>query len=246
MAAPGSASPPTSPVATRPLVVDARGLRKHYFLGKSAVEVLVGVDLTLGAGEVVALRGPSGSGKSTLLNVLGCLDRPSGGRYILDGTDVSELSRAAQAWVRLHVIGFVFQSFNLIARSTALENVALPLFYAGVPRPAREKVARDLLAQVGLADRAHHLPAQLSGGQCQRVAIARALAGHPRLVLADEPTGALDSRSGGEVLELLLDLQRREGLTLVIVTHDAAIAARADRQVHLLDGRIVDPEVRVA
>jgi putative ABC transport system ATP-binding protein len=148
--------------------------------------------------------------------------------------------------VRLHVIGFVFQSFNLIARSTALENVALPLFYAGVPRPAREKVARDLLARVGLADRAHHLPAQLSGGQCQRVAIARALAGHPRLVLADEPTGALDSRSGGEVLELLLDLQRREGLTLVIVTHDAAIAARADRQVHLLDGRIVDPEGQVA
>jgi putative ABC transport system ATP-binding protein len=233
-------------VATRRLVVDARGLRKHYWLGSSAVEVLAGVDLTLGAGEVVALRGPSGSGKSTLLNLLGCLDRPSGGRYILDGSDVSELSREAQAWVRLHVIGFVFQSFNLIARSTALENVALPLFYAGVSRPAREKVARDLLSRVGLADRAHHLPAQLSGGQCQRVAIARALAGHPRLVLADEPTGALDSRSGAEVLELLLDLQRREGLTLVIVTHDAAIAARADRQVHLLDGRIVDAEVRVA
>jgi putative ABC transport system ATP-binding protein len=227
-------------------VIDARGLRKSYWLGKSAVEVLAGVNLTVGAGEVVALRGPSGSGKSTLLNVLGCLDRPSGGRYLLDGCDVSALSRAAQAWVRLHMIGFVFQSFNLIARATALENVALPLFYAGVARPAREAVARDLLARVGLADRARHLPAQLSGGQCQRVAIARALSVHPKLVLADEPTGALDSRSGGEVLELLLDLQRREGLTLIIVTHDAAVAARTDRQVHLLDGRIVDPEVRAA
>jgi putative ABC transport system ATP-binding protein len=228
------------------LIVDAQGLCKAYRMGGEDVGVLAGVDLQLRAGEVVALRGPSGSGKSTLLNLLGCLDRPTAGRYVLAGCDVSGLSRAAQAWVRLHFIGFVFQSFNLIARATAVENVGLPLYYAGVPRKRREDVARHLLEEVGLADRATHLPSQMSGGQCQRVAIARALACNPRLLLADEPTGALDSRSGAEVLELMLDLQRRQRVTMVLVTHDSAVAKLADRQVHLLDGRIVETEMQAA
>lgn len=229
-----------------PSIVDARGLGKTYHMGPDQVEILKGVDLRIRSGEVVALRGPSGSGKSTLLNLLGCLDRPTSGRYELGGCDVSRLDRVAQAWVRLHFIGFVFQSFNLIAHATALENVALPLSYAGVARRPREGIAREWLGRVGLSHQAGHRPSEMSGGQCQRVAIARALAGRPRLLLADEPTGALDSRTGAEVLELLLDLQRREGLTVVIVTHDPSVAARADRQVHLLDGRVVEAEARVA
>ena len=220
--------------------MDLRRLHKTYTLGETAVEVLCDVNLRIGAGEAVSLTGPSGSGKSTLLNILGCLDRPTAGTYWLGGRDVSGLSRMAQAWVRLHFIGFIFQSFNLIARASALENVGLPLYYAGVLRNRRDELARDLLDQVGLGDRVDHLPSQLSGGQCQRVAIARALACGPRLLLADEPTGALDSRSGAEVLELLFRLQRRQGLTVVIVTHDPAVARRADRQVHLLDGHVVE------
>jgi len=236
----------TEAPASEPPIVDLRGLHKTYTFGESAVEVLCDVNLRIGAGEVVSLTGPSGSGKSTLLNILGCLDRPTAGAYRLGGRDVSGLSRPAQAWVRLHFIGFIFQSFNLIARASALENVGLPLYYAGVLRNRREELARDLLDQVGLGDRFDHLPSQLSGGQCQRVAIARALACGPRLLLADEPTGALDSRSGAEVLELLLRLQRRQGLTVVIVTHDLAVARRADRQVHLLDGHVVEGQERAA
>jgi putative ABC transport system ATP-binding protein len=227
-------------------MVELTQLRKEYRLDGEAIEVLGGVDLRIRAGEVVALRGPSGSGKSTLLNILGCLDRPSSGRYVLGGRDVSALSRVAQAWVRLHFIGFVFQSFNLIARASAVENVALPLYYAGVPRKRREELAGDLLEQVGLSNRATHLPSQLSGGQCQRVALARALACGPRLLLADEPTGALDSHSGAEVLDLLLRLQRRQRLTVVLVTHDPAVAAVADRQVRLLDGHVVEAEEHAA
>jgi len=238
--------PPVEEAPAPELVVDAEGLCKRYRFGGEDVGVLAGVDLKIGAGEVVALRGPSGSGKSTLLNLLGCLDRPSAGRYVLAGCDVSALSRAAQAWVRLHYVGFVFQSFNLIAHATAVENVALPLYYSGVPRKRREDMARALLDQVGLGNRHAHLPAQLSGGQCQRVAIARALACNPRLLLADEPTGALDSRNGAEVLQVMLDLQRRQRLTMVLVTHDPAIAKLADRQVHLLDGRVVETEARAA
>jgi putative ABC transport system ATP-binding protein len=223
-------------------MIDIEGLHKDYRLGDTTVEVLDGVHLQMHAGEVVALRGPSGSGKSTLLNILGCLDRPTAGRYVLGACDVSALNRTAQAWVRLHFIGFIFQSFNLVARATALENVGLPLSYAGVSRKQRDERAGALLAQVGLGDRLAHLPAQLSGGQCQRVAIARALACSPKLLLADEPTGALDSRSGAEVLELILTLQRQQQLTVVLVTHDPAIAALADRQVHLLDGKVVEGE----
>ena len=237
---------PVAPLPDQQPIIDCRRVSKAYRLGGSSVEVLADVSLRVRAGEVVALRGPSGSGKSTLLNILGCLDRPTSGRYLLGGRDVSALTRADQAWVRLHFIGFVFQSFNLVARSSALENVGLPLQYAGMPRKQRDERARQLLEQVGLGNRADHLPAQLSGGQCQRVALARALACAPRLLLADEPTGALDSRSGHEVLQLLLSLQRRQGLTVVLVTHDPSVAAVADRQVHLLDGRIVEHEERAA
>ncbi len=238
--------PAPEPTTSDPPMVELTQLRKEYRLDGEAIEVLGGVDLRIRAGEVVALRGPSGSGKSTLLNILGCLDRPSSGRYVLGGRDVSALSRVAQAWVRLHFIGFVFQSFNLIARASAVENVALPLYYAGVPRKRREELAGDLLEQVGLSNRATHLPSQLSGGQCQRVALARALACGPRLLLADEPTGALDSHSGAEVLDLLLRLQRRQRLTVVLVTHDPAVAAVADRQVRLLDGHVVEAEEHAA
>jgi macrolide transport system ATP-binding/permease protein len=223
-------------------LIEVANLRKSYPLGDQLVPVLNQVDLQVPPGQIVALQGPSGSGKSTLLNILGCLDRPTSGRYRLGGCDVSTLGRQAQAWVRLHFIGFVFQSFHLIAHATALENVALPLQYAGVERKQREARARALLDQVGLGDHGRHRPAQLSGGERQRVALARALACRPRLLLADEPTGALDSRTGLEILQLLLALQRQEGLTLVIVTHDDRVAALAHRRIRMLDGRIVDGE----
>jgi ABC-type lipoprotein export system ATPase subunit len=200
--------------------------------------VLAGVDFTVGFGEIVALSGPSGSGKSTLLNILGCLDRPTSGSYRLGGTDVSSLNRDEQAWVRLHYIGFVFQSFHLLSHATTLENVALPLHYAGISRRAAEQSARDLLKRVGLAGRIAHFPRQLSGGERQRVAIARALAGSPRLLLADEPTGALDSRTGHEIMRLLLELQQEHGSSIVLVTHDAKVASHAHRRVELLDGRV--------
>jgi ABC-type lipoprotein export system ATPase subunit len=223
-------------------MVDLRHVRKQMGTGDGRVTILEDVTLQVHPGELVALTGPSGSGKSTLLNILGCLDRPSGGEYRLGGSDVSSLTRVEQAWVRLHFIGFVFQSFNLLPRATALENVGLPLYYAGVPPDRRREIAASLLARVGLTDRATYLPSQLSGGQCQRVAIARALASRPGLLLADEPTGALDSRSGAEILSLLLELRRAQQLTIVLVTHDPGIAAQADRRIRLFDGRIVDGE----
>jgi putative ABC transport system ATP-binding protein len=220
-------------------IIEVSGLHKSYRSGAGRTSVLNDLDLQVAAGETVALEGPSGSGKSTLLNILGCLDRPTSGHYWLGGTDVSSLSREAQAWVRLHFIGFVFQSFHLIAHATALENVALPLQYAGARRRERFERAQALLEQVNLADHGDHRPHEMSGGERQRVALARALACHPRLLLADEPTGALDSRTGTEILDLILALQRKEGLTVVIVTHDPRIAALADRRVSMLDGRIV-------
>lgn len=220
-------------------IVETIGLGKVYQEGGVPLPVLMGVDVALDFGEIVALRGPSGSGKSTLLNILGCLDRPTTGRYWLGGKDVSSLDRSAQAWVRLHYIGFVFQTFHLIAHSTALENVALPMHYAGVPKDRAHAEAKRLLDRVGLANRLGHRPNQLSGGQRQRVAVARALACKPRLILADEPTGALDTRTGQEILGLLLELHAEQKLTLVLVTHDPAVASVAHRQIEIRDGRVV-------
>ena len=221
-------------------VVRTEKLSKVYNEGGAPLRVLIDVNVAIEFGEIVALRGPSGSGKSTLLNILGCLDRPTRGRYWLGGRDVSSLDRTAQAWARLHYIGFVFQTFNLIAHSTALENVALPLHYAGVPRELAQAQARVLLERVGLGERLDHRPNQLSGGQRQRVAVARALACKPRLILADEPTGALDTRTGQEILGLLLELHAEEKLTLVLVTHDPAVASVAHRQIEIRDGRVVN------
>ena len=223
-------------------IVEARGLVKTYGEPPGAIAVLQGVDLTIRRGEIVALVGRSGSGKSTLLNILGCLDRPDDGTYCLGGSDVSKLGAREQAWVRLHYIGFVFQSFHLIPRATALENVALPLYYAGAARVAREEAARFLLARVGLADRILHRPSELSGGQKQRVALARALACGPRLLLADEPTGALDTRAGEDILRLFGELRNSDDLTIAVVTHDREVAATCDRRVLLCDGRIVEGE----
>jgi putative ABC transport system ATP-binding protein len=220
-------------------IVETAGLTKIYQEGGVPLPVLVGVDVQIEFGEIVALRGPSGSGKSTLLNILGCLDRPTRGHYWLGGRDVSGLDRTAQAWVRLHYIGFIFQTFNLIGHSTALENVALPLHYAGVPKDEAHETARSLLGRVGLGHRLDHRPNQLSGGQRQRVAVARALACKPRLILADEPTGALDTRTGQEILGLLLELHAEQSLTLVIVTHDSAVAKVAHRQIEIRDGRVI-------
>lgn len=225
-------------------VVEVESLTKAYDTGEARVEVLRGVDLHIDAGEVVALCGPSGSGKSTLLNLLGCLDRPSTGQYRLDGREVSSLDRTAQAWMRLHFLGFVFQSFHLLPEATALENVALPLQYKGVRPRERQERAADMLARVGLHDRLHHRPAQLSGGQKQRVAIARALVTQPKLLLADEPTGALDSRTGIEVLELLEALYAETPLTMVLVTHDPEVADWAQRRIDMLDGLVVSKDQR--
>jgi putative ABC transport system ATP-binding protein len=221
-------------------VIETRGLTKVYPNSVGSVPVLTGVDMSIAHGEIVALRGPSGSGKSTLLNILGCLDRPTHGAYLLGGSDVSALTREEQAWVRLHYIGFIFQSFHLLNHATALENVTLPLHYAGVPRTESEEMARDLLARVGLSHRHEHFPTQLSGGERQRVAIARALTGRPPVVLADEPTGALDTKTGAEIMRLLLELRDERKTSIILVTHDPEVAVYADRQIFLRDGRVID------
>jgi putative ABC transport system ATP-binding protein len=223
-------------------LVEVTNLRKVYALGTVDVPVLVGVDMAIGKSEVVAMMGPSGSGKSTLLNILGCLDRPTSGRYVLGGRDVSTLTREEQAWVRLHYLGFIFQGFHLINDNSVLENVAMPLFYAGVQRKEREERAAELCRRVGLGDRLDHRPNQLSGGQRQRVAIARALSNSPRLLLADEPTGALDTKTGEEVLALLHGLHEETGLTILLVTHDPEVARSAQRVIRMRDGRVVSDE----
>jgi putative ABC transport system ATP-binding protein len=219
-------------------VVAGDDLTKVYPMGKLEVHALNGVSLRVAAGEVVAIMGPSGSGKSTLMNILGCLDRPSSGSYFLDGELVSSLRDDALARIRGRKVGFVFQSFNLLPRVSALENVELPMRYVGNGGRTRRQRAQAALEAVGLGDRLHHKPTELSGGQQQRVAIARALVNDPAMILADEPTGALDTRSGREILDLLLQLNRERGTTVILVTHDPSVAARAQRTITMCDGKV--------
>jgi putative ABC transport system ATP-binding protein len=218
-------------------VIVARGLTRDYVMGAEVVHALLGVDLVIRRNEYVAIMGPSGSGKSTMMNVVGCLDTPSAGEYWLNGHRVSELSDDALARIRNKEIGFVFQTFNLLPRATALHNVELPLVYAGIGGRERREKATESLRRVGLADRMHHRPNELSGGQRQRVAIARALVNSPSILLADEPTGNLDSATSAEIMALF-DALHAEGQTIVLVTHEHDIAAHARRQVHLRDGRV--------
>jgi putative ABC transport system ATP-binding protein len=222
-------------------IIVTEGLVKDYHLGPHTVHALRSVNVHIERGEFVAVMGPSGSGKSTFMNLLGCLDTPTAGRYVLDGDDVAGLSRDALARIRNAKIGFVFQMFNLLPRTSALENVELPLLYAGVPARERRDRARHRLAQVGLADREDHHPSQLSGGQQQRVAIARSLVNDPAVVLADEPTGNLDTRTSVEILALLQQLNR-EGLTIVLVTHESDIANYARRTLLFRDGRLLNDQ----
>jgi putative ABC transport system ATP-binding protein len=219
-------------------IIQTRGLTKVYGSNGNAVHALRGIDLDVERGEFVALIGPSGSGKSTLMAILGCLDVPTGGTYALDGRQVEKLSGADLAAIRNEKVGFVFQQYNLLPKATILRNVELPMLYAGVPRRERRQRALDLLERVGIPEKANTLPGALSGGQRQRVAIARALANRPALLLADEPTGALDSKTGQEVLGLFRELHA-QGNTVLLVTHDPAIAAMASRRVELCDGLLV-------
>ena len=221
------------------VIIKLEQVRKTYYTGEVEVPAVRGVDVGIGAGEFVAIMGASGSGKSTLMNIIGCLDRPTGGQYLLDGVDVSKLSRDMLAEIRNTKIGFVFQGFNLLSRTSALENVELPMLYLSNYIPGREQRARarEALATVGLADRAGHYPNQLSGGQQQRVAVARALVNRPALLLADEPTGNLDSKTGVVILDLLDELHA-SGITIVMVTHDPTVARRCSRVVEIQDGLI--------
>ena len=224
-------------------LVELEDIRKAYRMGDIVLPVLKGVSLSVFGGELLALMGTSGSGKSTLMNILGCLDRPDSGRYRLDGQEMSHLSADQRAVARNRKLGFVFQSFNLLPRTSALDNVAMPLSYSVDPLPEREvrRRAEEMLEQVGLKDRLGHEPSRLSGGQQQRVAIARALINQPRLLLADEPTGNLDSRTSKEVLTMFQQLNAKEGLTIIMVTHDAQVARFAQRVIHIHDGMIVAP-----
>jgi len=227
-------------MATAPAVIALRGITRVYGRGEAEVRALDGIDLTIRAGEFVAIMGPSGSGKSTAMNVIGCLDSPTSGEYLFNGVDVARLTRDQRALLRRHYLGFVFQGYNLLPRTPALENVELPLIYKGIGAAERRARALEALDQVGLAQRAHHDPAQLSGGQQQRVAIARALAGGPEVVLADEPTGNLDTHRSAEIMELLVRLRAERGLTIVMVTHEEDMAAYADRLIWMVDGRIAE------
>lgn len=219
------------------MMIDMQHLNKSYWADKTEVPVLKDVCFTVEAGEYVSIMGPSGSGKSTLMNIIGCLDVPSAGTYLLNGESVSEKSDSEMSKLRNSTIGFVFQNFNLLPRETALENVALPLLYGGVGRRERTERARQALEDVGLGERLTFFPTQLSGGQKQRVAIARAMVGKPKLLLADEPTGALDTASGKQIMELFRELNK-QGVTIVMITHEPEIAAYADRTLYIRDGQL--------
>ena len=221
-------------------LIEVANLEKDYPTGAGVFQALRGVNLSIAEGEFVAIMGASGSGKSTFMNLLGCLDRPTRGSYHLDGQDVGRLSSDQLAALRNREIGFVFQGFNLLPKLTALDNVALPLMYAGMGREARRRQAQAMLERVGLGERSHHTPLQLSGGQQQRVAIARALATRPRIIFADEPTGNLDSETSRQVMDLFSRLNREEGITLVLVTHEADIAAYARRCIRFQDGQVIE------
>ncbi len=223
-------------------LIELRDIHKTFHLGEVDLPVLRGISMSIAQGELVALMGTSGSGKSTLMNILGCLDHPTSGQYWLDGKEVSGLSPKERARLRKQMIGFVFQNFNLLPRTNALENVMMPLSYTSENLSERQMQQRasEALTRVGLADRMDHQPSQLSGGQQQRVAIARALINHPRIVLADEPTGNLDSRTSEEILQMFQDLNRSEGITIIIVTHDPNVANHARRKIHIRDGLIED------
>ena len=218
-------------------MIRLRNLHKSYRMGSNRLHVLKGIDLDIGAGELLSIMGASGSGKSTLMNILGLLDRYDEGSYQLDGEEMKDLSETRAAHLRSRFIGFVFQSFHLVPFKTAAENVALPLYYQGMPRKRRNRTAAEYLERVGLADRAEHLPRELSGGQQQRVAIARALITQPKVILADEPTGALDSQTSYEILKVLQGVQA-EGVSVIIITHERDIAGMSDRIIHLVDGTI--------
>jgi len=221
-----------------PPLIRFEQVRKTYGAGEAAVHALAGVDLAIGTGEFVAVLGPSGSGKSTCMNILGALDMPTSGHYFFNGIDVGTLSRDNRAIFRRDHIGFVFQGFNLLKRTTAVENLELPLIYRGVPPLERRRMAEETLARVGLGDRGHHTASELSGGQQQRVAIARALVTNPNVIFADEPTGNLDSARTHEIMNFFSDLNRRNGLTIVMVTHEEEVAAYAGRQIRFRDGHI--------
>lgn len=226
-------------------ILTMEGITKAYRMGEEEQLVLDGIDFTVEEGEFVSILGPSGSGKSTMMNILGCLDTPTGGRYTLAGEDVSRLDEAALSHIRAKEVGFIFQSFQLLPRLSVLENVELPMIYAGVPVRERRRRAQEMLERVGLSEKLRHRPNQLSGGQQQRVAIARAISTDPTILLADEPTGALDQKTGRQVMELFTQLNR-EGRTIVMITHDTHIAGYAGRIVRLLDGRLTEGGVEDA
>jgi putative ABC transport system ATP-binding protein len=226
-------------------VIAVENLHKYYEMGETRVHALRGISLQVARGEFVTIMGASGSGKSTFMNLLGCLDKPSEGKYLLEGTNVAELSRKELAQIRNRRVGFVFQGFNLLNRTTAIENVELPLIYAAVGSRERRRRSLEALAKVGLSERADHIPSQLSGGQQQRVAIARSLVNHPSILLADEPTGNLDSRTSVEIMQVIQELNERENLTIILVTHESDIARYAKRVISFRDGHVIrDHEVR--
>jgi putative ABC transport system ATP-binding protein len=225
------------------MMIQAEELTKVYQMGDNEVRALNGTSFTINKGEMLAIMGPSGSGKSTLMSIIGCLDVPTGGSYMLDGVAVENMDESELAEIRGRKIGFVFQQFNLLARTSALENVMLPLTYAGISGKERNNRALKALERVSLGDRTHHAPNELSGGQQQRVAIARALVNEPAILLADEPTGALDSKTGVEIMELFQNLHKDSGQTVILVTHDSYVARHTDRIIKLSDGRIVSDEV---